>query len=113
MTIARYGRGACRVCGREFNLTSKGFPRVHVNLNEPAFAGHMYCKGAALPARAAEPAEAEAQNATPAPAATFANRRRRLEADIADAKKSLNRAQARFDGLCDELAALRREEREQ
>jgi hypothetical protein len=39
-------------------------------------------------------------------------RRRRLEADIADAKKTLNRAQWHFDSLCNELAALRREEME-
>lgn len=39
-------------------------------------------------------------------------RRRRLEADIADAKKTLNRAQRHFDSLCNELAALRREEME-
>jgi len=38
--------------------------------------------------------------------------RRRLEADIADAKKTLQNARTRFERLCDELAELAREERE-
>ena len=35
-----------------------------------------------------------------------------LEAAIEDARKDLAAAQARFDGLCDEYAALKRAERE-
>jgi hypothetical protein len=32
---------------------------------------------------------------------------RRLEADAADAKKTLNRARATYDGICEELRNLR------
>ncbi|MEV6548028.1 hypothetical protein AB0M57_04870 [Streptomyces sp. NPDC051597] len=39
--------------------------------------------------------------------------RRRLEADAADAKKTLNRARAVHDGICDELRNLRIEWQEQ
>jgi len=37
--------------------------------------------------------------------------RRRLEADIEDAKKTLQNARAHFERLCGELAELAREER--
>lgn len=43
----------------------------------------------------------------------YENRRRRLEADIADAKKAYNAARARFDDLCDELRNLRIDWQEQ
>jgi anti-anti-sigma factor len=46
------------------------------------------------------------------PEPSFEDRRRRLEADIEDARKTLNRAQSHFNKLCDEAAALRREEME-
>lgn len=38
---------------------------------------------------------------------------RRLEADIDDARKTLVAARVRFEGLCDEYAALKRAEREE
>lgn len=38
--------------------------------------------------------------------------RRRLEADAEDARKALQKAQAHFNRICDELAALGRAERE-
>lgn len=44
--------------------------------------------------------------------ASIEDRRRRIKADAEDAKKALRRAQAHFEGLCNELAALRREELE-
>ncbi|RPK56268.1 hypothetical protein EES43_24810 [Streptomyces sp. ADI96-02] len=34
-------------------------------------------------------------------------KRRRLEADVADAKKTLNRARSVYDGICEELRNLR------
>lgn len=37
----------------------------------------------------------------------YEEKRRRLEADAADAKKTLNRARAVYDGICDELRNLR------
>lgn len=42
---------------------------------------------------------------------TIGAMRRRLEADIDDAKKTLQNARARFDRLCDELRELNRAER--
>lgn len=38
-------------------------------------------------------------------------RRRRLEADAEDARKALQRAQALFESICDELVELRYEEK--
>jgi len=43
----------------------------------------------------------------------YEERRRRLEADAADAKKTLNRARAVYDGICDELRNLRVDWQEQ
>ncbi|MER8002948.1 hypothetical protein [Streptomyces sp. NPDC095613] len=37
----------------------------------------------------------------------YEEKQRRLEADAADAKKTLNRARAVYDGICDELRNLR------
>ncbi|MFI9194130.1 hypothetical protein ACIG0A_33130 [Streptomyces californicus] len=37
----------------------------------------------------------------------YEERYRRLEADAADAKKTLNRARATYDGICEELRNLR------
>jgi len=45
MTISRFGRGECPVCGREFNLTKKGKVRAHVDLSTTAWRGHMWCDG--------------------------------------------------------------------
>ncbi|MFK4801659.1 hypothetical protein ACI3K5_23630 [Streptomyces sp. MPA0124] len=37
----------------------------------------------------------------------YEEKRRRLEADAADAKAAYNRARALYDGICDELRNLR------
>ncbi|EGE40749.1 hypothetical protein GTY83_06850 [Streptomyces sp. SID4928] len=37
----------------------------------------------------------------------YEEKRRRLEADAADAKKTLNRARSVYDGICEELRNLR------
>lgn len=37
----------------------------------------------------------------------YEEKRRRLEEDAADARKTLNRARAVYDGICDELRNLR------
>jgi hypothetical protein len=57
------------------------------------------------------PAVTPAVEPAPAAAVPIGERRRRLEADAEDARKAYQRAHAHFNSLCDELAALRREER--
>jgi predicted nucleic acid-binding Zn-ribbon protein len=43
----------------------------------------------------------------------YDDRMRRLEANAEDARKSLQRAQANFDSICEEMAALRHQWRHQ
>lgn len=49
---------------------------------------------------------AEARTAEELRNAALDERERRLKADAEDARKALNRARARYDGLCDELRDL-------
>jgi hypothetical protein len=109
--ISPYGRAACPVCGSDISLTKKEVMRYH--LGGISIGGYrQVCEGVGrIPGDVAPSVTAESP-APPQPAVPSVDRRRRLEADIEDAKKTLWNAQAYFDRLCNELAELARVERE-
>ncbi|WP_264925677.1 AlpA family transcriptional regulator [Streptomyces sp. A012304] len=59
------------------------------------------------------PPRPQQQGATPMTHEEYEDRRRRLEADAADARKALNQARAVYDGICEELRDLRVQWQEQ
>jgi hypothetical protein len=112
-SISPYGRAVCPVCGDDISLLKNGTLRHHVNKKLP-YNGMPFgqrCTGAGR-----LPGEQQPESATatppvgPKPKESIEDRRRRLEADAEDARKALQRARARFEGLCDELVELQREE---
>ncbi len=111
-TISPYGRAECPVCGNDISLLKNGTLRHHVNKKQP-YNGMPFgqrCTGAGRLPGEQQSETAAAPPVGPKPKESIEDRRRRLEADAEDARKALRRAQAHFDGLWNELAALRREE---
>lgn len=111
-SISPHGRAVCPVCGGEYSLTKKGVLRHHDDKRSRTnLPFHPRCAGAGKAPGHASVAPASAPVAAVA-ASPIEERRRRLTADISDARTALNRAQQHFDKLCDELGALAREERQ-